>query len=165
MSAPPLPVAFGNYALGDFVELVAPAAISWWPQTPGWAVVGAVVLALGLRFSWRRLQHWWRNRYRAEALAELNGLPHSADLIARSNGLLKRVSLVAYPRTQVASLSGQQWVEYLNSCVPSPLFDGGCAELLAQGSYRQLDADAAALAELQQACARWIAAHEPPANA
>ena len=29
MSAPPLPDIFGNYALGEFVEVVAPNAISW----------------------------------------------------------------------------------------------------------------------------------------
>ena len=33
VSAPPLPETFGNYALGDFAEVVSPAAISWLPQT------------------------------------------------------------------------------------------------------------------------------------
>ena len=40
MSAPPLPDTFGNYALGDFFEVVSPAAISWLPQTAGWAWLG-----------------------------------------------------------------------------------------------------------------------------
>ena len=52
MSAPPLPEAFGNYALGDFVEVISPASISWLPQTPGWLFGGRgdrlVCRALGL---------------------------------------------------------------------------------------------------------------------
>ena len=64
MSAPPLPDAFGNYALGDFVEVVSPAAISWLPQTAGWAWLGLAALALALYKGWRWLQHWHRNRYR-----------------------------------------------------------------------------------------------------
>ena len=40
MSAPPLPDIFGNYILGDFVEVVSPENVSWLPQTVGVGVAG-----------------------------------------------------------------------------------------------------------------------------
>ena len=73
MSAPALPEIFGNYLLGEeFVEVVSPAVVSWLPQTAGWACLGAVCLALLMRYGYRRLRQWYRNRYRREALARLD---------------------------------------------------------------------------------------------
>ena len=53
MSAPPLPEAFGNYALGEFVEVVSPADISWLPQTAGWTWVGIALLLFAGHRGWR----------------------------------------------------------------------------------------------------------------
>ena len=74
MSAPPLPETFGNYALGDFVEVTSPASISWLPQTPGWLLVAAVIAWYVGRWAWRRLAQLYRNRYRKEALARLQAI-------------------------------------------------------------------------------------------
>ena len=64
MSAPPLPEAFGNYALGDFAEVVSPAAVSWLPQTVAWRWLAAALAVYLLYRGWRWLRHWHRNRYR-----------------------------------------------------------------------------------------------------
>ena len=74
MSAPPLPEIFGNYALGDFVEVVSPDAVSWLPQPAGWRVVAAALLGLALYRGWRALRRWYRNRYRREAAERLQRL-------------------------------------------------------------------------------------------
>ena len=77
MSAPPLPDAFGNYALGEFVEVVPPPDISWWPQTTGWWWLGAVLAGFALHRGWKLLRHWYRNRYRREAAGRLQRLAGS----------------------------------------------------------------------------------------
>ena len=164
MSAPPLPEVFGNYALGEFTEVVAPGAISWLPQTQGWFWVG---LALGLyaaRQGWLRLREWHRNRYRREALARLTELQSGADagLPTHINHLLKRTALAAWPRRQVARLSGREWVAFLNSaCDPQP-FGGELGQLLADGPYGVVSAEDDAADRLVQACARWISDHRGP---
>ena len=71
MSAPPLPEVFGNYALGDFAEVIAPEAISWLPQTAGWLWLGIVLMLVAMRYSAKKLLHWYRNRYRREATEQL----------------------------------------------------------------------------------------------
>ena len=163
MSAPPLPDAFGNYALGDFVEVVSPPAISWLPQTPAWGWLAAVLLIYGLIRAWRRLRHWYRNRYRREAAARLEQLAHESQpdaLVSQVNQLLKRSALAAYSREQVASLSGEEWVSFLNDqCAEQP-FAPEQARLLAVGVYTGQTLDASSGQALLAASRRWVCEHE-----
>ena len=167
MSAPPLPEAFGNYALGDFAEVVAPAAISWLPQTSGWLWLGGfLILWLG-RQLWMRLRRWYRNRYRREALAHLQRLQqsHSTGLpVSELNHLLKLTALAAWPRKRVARLSGSRWVAFLNETCQSAPFDGHCEQLLAGGGYRLEVVAGASSDQLLRASRQWISEHRGPAD-
>lgn len=165
MSAPPLPDAFGNYALGDFVEVVAPAAVDWWPQTTGWWWLGALLGGYAAYRGWQALRRWYRNRYRREAAARLQRLAGAAQgptLVADLNRLLKLTALVAYSRDQVARLSGQEWVDFLNGHCPGSPFSAEQGEMLAVATYtgRPIEADAGRL--LLAACLAWVREHESP---
>ena len=108
MSLPPLPETFGNYALQEFSEVASPDAISWLPQAVGWAGVGAALLILLLRYSWRHLRHWHHNRYRREAAARLQVFAMNTceeTWLIELNKILKLTALAAFPRQQVAHLS------------------------------------------------------------
>lgn len=167
MSAPPLPEAFGNYALGDFVEVVSPPGIDWWPQTSGWWWLGAVLLAgLGYRL-WRRLQRWYRNRYRREALLLLQALPADASshaLVGDINRLLKLTALAAFPREQVASLSGETWGQFLNRQCAAPPFSPEQCRLLAVATYSGTTLEPAAARDLLEASRNWVREHGNPAD-
>jgi len=167
MSAPPLPEAFGNYALGDFVEAVAPAAISWWPQTAGWWWLGAALGAFAAHRGWKFLRRWYRNRYRREAAARLQRLAGDAagkTLVADVNRLLKLTALVAYSRQQVARLSGEEWVNFLNRHCPTPPFSPAQGELLALAPYTGRALDAGTGGQLLAASLAWVRQHENPAD-
>ena len=130
MSAPPLPDIFGNYVLQDFVEVVAPTAISWLPQTKGWLILGLVLIAFLLRYCARRVRLWYSNRYRREAEKRLQELEQAAvqsKLLSELNRLLKLTAMAAFSREQVARLSGDEWVDFLNSCCPTAPFPASCA--------------------------------------
>lgn len=163
MSAPPLPDAFGNYALGDFIEVVAPPAVSWLPQTPGWWWLGAVLLVILLHRSWRRLRHWYRNRYRREAAGQLQQLARTGNpqtLAGEVNRLLKLTALAAFSREQVARLSGEEWVRFLNRSCPGKPFAPEQAEVLALGAYRQQPLDDPSRQRLIGASLHWVREHE-----
>jgi Domain of unknown function (DUF4381) len=163
MSAPPLPEAFGNYALGDFVEVVAPAAVSWLPQTTGWWCLGVVLLGFVLYRGWKRLRHWHRNRYRREAAGRLQQLAagaNSATLVSEVNRLLKLTALAAFSREQVAKLSGEDWVSFLNRHCPGSPFSWEQGRLLAVSTYRSEAIDNAAARQLLDASRSWISEHE-----
>lgn len=162
MSAPALPEAFGNYALGDFVEVVSPQAVSWLPQTPGWWIVGVGLTALALRYGWRRLRHWYRNRYRREAVARLQQISAQASdqrLLTEINKLLKLTAMAAYSRGRVASLYGEEWTEFLNRQCTQPAFTPEQSQCLAQGPYRPLALTTTSRAALLAASLTWVQLH------
>lgn len=167
MSAPPLPEIFGNYALGDFVEVVPPDAISWLPQTTGWLWLGLALLGFGLYRGWLRLRHWYRNRYRREAEQQLQQMADMADdqdQIGEINRLLKLTAMTAFSRQQVAQLSGTAWTDFLNRKCPSAPFSAQQGEMLALGPYRNLTIDRRSTEQLITASLSWVREHENPAD-
>lgn len=168
MNAPPLPEHFGNYALQPgFTEVASPGTISWWPATPGWAVLAAGLALYLLYRGGRALRRWRRNRYRREARRELRQLVASAGpetLANAASDLLKRTALAAFPRPRVAGLHGAAWVDFLNRhCAGAP-FDATLAEALSS-QYRQVPLAAGQQRALLAACDTWIKHHHGPADA
>src|SRR6187549_271512 len=89
-------------------DIVAPPPVPWWPPAPGWYWILGFVLVLLLVLVLRGILRWQHNRYRREALAELDrqeaalAAPEQrAVALASIAGLLKRAALSAWPRTEV----------------------------------------------------------------
>jgi hypothetical protein len=77
-------------------EMALPAPVSYAPQTWGWWVLLAVLMAAVLLVGARRYWQWRRDRYRREALVRLAELQSSDDQISALRELpelLKRVAL------------------------------------------------------------------------
>jgi hypothetical protein len=160
MSAPPLPDVFGNYAIKGITEVIPPDAISWLPTAPAWRVLAAAALLYALWRALKRGQRWWRNRYRREAIRQLNLLDsnHSERLPAMAC-LLKATALAASPRAEIARLSGRDWVAWLNQQVPGA-FSQQSAELLASIQYRPATPPPEQLDTLRRECLYWIRHHQ-----
>jgi hypothetical protein len=97
-------------------DVVAPSAAPWWPPAPAWYwFMAAASLAL-LIIAVIALRQWLRNRYRHEALAELARLEAAQrpEFIEHLAELLKRTALSVWPREEVASLTGPEWLAFLN---------------------------------------------------
>ncbi len=167
MSAPPLPEAFGNYALGDFVEVVSPTAVNWWPQTAGWGWLAAALSGLACYHLWRFLRHWYHNRYRREAATRLQGLAAARTplRVSELNRLLKLTALAAFAREQVAQLSGEDWVAFLNQHCPAAPFSEDQGRLLALAAYTGEPVETGAAQQLLLASLAWVREHENPRDA
>lgn len=98
------------YSLSNLRDIIVPDPPPLWPPAPGlWVLLGivaAVVLILFLEFHGARK----RNAYRRAGLALLEDARTVRDISV----LLKRVALAVFPREQVASLYGSDWVLFLN---------------------------------------------------
>ena len=162
MSAPPLPDIFGNYILGDFVEVVSPVSVSWLPQTAGWACLGALLGGLFLYRGAKRLRRWHHNRYRREAIDRLVHTTDQSFSIVALNKLLKLTALSAFPREQVARLSGEEWVSFLNRQCESSPFSPALGKIIADGAYRQSQITHSTREELVTAAVSWIRDHKSP---
>ncbi len=107
--------------LAQLRDIHLPDPMGWWPLAMGWYVV-AVVLGLVL-FSvlFLVIRHIINGRSKRQALRVLESylqdylIQRNVQISsARISELLKRVALVYYPRERVASLQGQDWIDFLN---------------------------------------------------
>jgi hypothetical protein len=104
--------------LAQLGDIETPPPVSMLPATSAWAVVAALVLALLGLGLWAWLRHRRATAYRRAALAELHDLAPAlvADdpaALARLATLLRRTALVAFPRAEVATLAGPDWLAFL----------------------------------------------------
>jgi len=105
---------FGSDRMWGLKDPPLPEPVSWFALTPGTVLLAGILLSLVGLFVWRRWQAWQRNRYRRIALAELSAMEDSAAGLAGLPTVLRRIALTAFPRVEVASLRGADWVAWLN---------------------------------------------------
>lgn len=138
--------------LDQLVVPTAPQAVSMMPHTVGWAVLGALLLALVLWRGWRSLRVYRANAYRRAALSELEA---AGDNPAKLAEILRRAALVAYGRRNVAGLQGSAWIAFLERTGGEP-WDETLGALLLNAPYRKQPRPAP---ELSKQVARWISKH------
>ncbi len=161
-------------SLQNLNDIVMPEAIGWWPLAPGWYILLAAILLGLLWLSWRYWQQWQANVYRRAALSELHELVAKIEQAGLRDSslrqlpvLLKRTALAAYPRTQVAMLSGPKWYEFINASTPQALFTAQLITDLDAIRYRTGKLDEimpSRIAELTSAIGQWIRSHDPAAK-
>jgi hypothetical protein len=138
--------------------LHAPQPIPWWPPAPGWWLLAA--LALGAA-AWLV---WWRRRMapRSAALSELSSLAsRSRDPVERAaavNRLLKRYALICWPHSGVASLTGEDWLAFLDEHGGAGDFSRGPGRILLTLPYGGVEPGSDQLIPLAR---RWIRANRP----
>jgi hypothetical protein len=129
-------------------DIHLPAPPDFWPPAPGWWLLAAVVLGLAAwagMLAWRRLKIR-RERQRVMALLEQlersSGEAATPEFLAQLSSLTRRLALMRFPRHEVASLTGQDWLRFLDSSGGDGQFSEGPGRVLAQGPYvRELSDD------------------------
>ncbi len=125
-----------------------PEAIGWWPPAPGWWVLIGVAL-IGLGFL---LRHWMRTRSRSAArryaLRQLKVIVHEYEqhkdavaFAANVSELLRRTMLAYAPRQNVAGLTGEEWLAWLDQDLAQPVFGSGPGRQLLDLPYRNPNLD------------------------
>lgn len=148
--------------LAQLRDIHLPTTIDTWPPAPGWWVLGALVLLAICAALYWLFRRWRQNRYRREALAELQALQdqygdNPGEYVEHYSALLKRVALTRYPREVVAGLTGERWARFLDTTGGTREFSMGAGQALISGAYeKQTDADIAQLHHLGE---HWIREH------
>ena len=102
----------------NLAPLDLPAEPSWWPLPASTLMLlGGFALVVLL---WRGYRHY-QGRLKRKALGLLSQLEDQPDLPALDS-LLRRIALTYFPRTQVAGLSGEAWLAWLDEQADSSKF-------------------------------------------
>ena len=133
-------------------DLQLPEAIGWWPLAPGWwLLIGLAALGVLLLLR-QHLRRRARGAARRHALLQLRQLTaeyerhrdavrFSADL----SGLLRRTMLAYAPRREVAGLTGDAWLAWLDQDLETPCFQTEAGRKLLEMPYRRPDDEVAAM--------------------
>lgn len=156
-------------SLENLHDIVVPGPVPWWPPAPGWYVVAFGLLLFLSWMGWKILRDRRANHYRRVALGELQRLRSLAAVAATREqalqqlpGLLKRTALAAFPRTEVAALSGDDWLRFLDRTGQTDAFTRGAGRRLSIVAYdpqRGASFSAADLEGLLEVSRKWILNH------
>ena len=120
-------------------DIHLPDTINSWILAPGW---WTVIIALTV-FSVYLARRWFVRRSRLKLLKPasielkaIENLTPDNQAITRLSALLKRICLIYYPAKKVASLSGDDWITFLNQHADKPLFDDVSTKLFTQVAYQ-----------------------------
>ena len=108
---------------------------------PGWWILVVLGLLLGA-VSFYLYRRYQRKGWQREAFLELEQLRSGlgnvppARTLSQTSTLVRRVALAARPRSDVASVHGEAWLNLLDSIVGKPLFKDGFGRLLETGPYQ-----------------------------
>jgi hypothetical protein len=154
------PIDFSQIPLRD---IHLPGAIGAWPPAPGWWILAAVIVAAAL-IGFMRYRSHFRERAALRALrrtlARLEEGAEPARCLQQISMIVRRfaMSMPAH-HDAVAGLTGERWLEYLDSHWDRAEFTAGVGRALAVAPYvppaRVRAGDVAALGALS---VEWVAA-------
>lgn len=124
-------------------DLHLPAEIGWWPPAPGWWLLIALAafgLFLLLRRAWLGYRRNAQRRIALRALKRLRARhAEGADavtLAVEMSELLRRTMLAYAPRGEVAGLTGEDWLAWLDRGLEGRPFTTGPGRDIESLPYR-----------------------------
>lgn len=154
--------------LAQLRDIHLPAEVSWWPLAPGWWILIVLGLALFAAGIYWLVKRWRASVHKRAAIRSLelsltkykrsknNGA--SQDYISSFSETIRRVALVSFPQQQVASLTGNTWLDFLDQSGNTKEFSSGAGKVIAMGPYQE-NADFKP-EELHKLGINWIKKHK-----
>jgi Ca-activated chloride channel family protein len=150
--------------VAGLIDMPLPQEVSLWPETWASRIAVVVLLVTAVVAIWRFISYRRVNRYRREALAELTRITSAPDtapgeLAAQLSLLVRRTALAAFPREQIAPLSGAAWLAFLYRSSGGTEFSRGPGRWLASAPYAKTGTNDSQRPELIELTRRWIRGH------
>lgn len=150
--------------LAGLIDIPLPQEASLWPQTWPLRIAIVLIVALAVWGIWRFVHRYRANRYRREALSELDRMRQTPDaapdrLAAQLSLLVRRTALAVFPRETVAPLTGTAWLAFLDRSYGGEEFSRGVGRWLVSAPYQQTAPGRHELNALRSLVDRWIRVH------
>ncbi len=128
--------------LENLRDIHSPPPIPFWPPAPGWWILATLVL-LCLITGWFFYQWQKKRALRKAALIELNQLEQSLSehqdfslFSAEISTLLRRIALTKFKQSEVAGLTGNAWLEFLDRTGQTDRFSQGAGKIIVTAPYQ-----------------------------
>ena len=138
----------------------------WWPPAPGWWILLLALLLLALLIWWwvRRRQLYPLGRWQQDARRQLLRLRRRVSkepakpIAGELSQLLRRIAITRCGRERTASLTGEMWLDWLqsNDSTGFPWREKGRLLLDLPYAPPGQEADSARLTELIEAALHWV---------
>ncbi len=132
-----------NDPLSQLHDIHLPPAVSWWPPAPGWWLLLLLIIAAGVALGWYLRQRSRRLELYRSAMQELDRIrrqfavqPDFSQLAAELSRLLRRVAITLVPKKDVAGLTGEAWLSWLDSRAKVGQFTQEPGRYLVEAPYR-----------------------------
>jgi hypothetical protein len=143
-------------------DIHLPEAIGWWPPAIGWWLLAVLVplLIVFLYWIYKRLTRRTAIKTARNNLAAIRQNPalDNSKKLHELSMLIRRVAISVNPRTEAASLTGRQWLAFLDKSIKGAPFSEGCGQLLADAPYRNTRPTEQEISQLISLCEDWLKA-------
>lgn len=139
-------------------DIHLPAPPGWWPPAPGWwllLALTAILVAL-TTWLWRRRKHPPIQKIGLRELSKLENThkTNPQHQVREISALMRRICISAFPRSDVAGLTGDAWLRFLDTQMGEHHFTDGPGRVLADAPYRP-DAEVD-VESLLRVCHDWL---------
>ena len=133
-----------------------PTDISWWPLAMGWWIlILFLLLTTYLAYYFCR-----KGRLKRAGLHALKAIKQQKltekERIQQLSALLRRISLCRYSKKQVAGLTGEKWLAWLDKPLKKKEFSQGAGQILITAPYQNTEPDKQQLEALFLLIKKWI---------
>ncbi len=147
-------------------DIHLPDAISWWPPAIGWWLLALLIPTLLVFSYWlyKRLTRKTALKTAKKTLAtiKLNVELDNNQKLRELSMLLRRVAVSLAPRIEVASLTGQSWLTFLDKSLTGTAFSEGCGQVLITAPYRNVAPSDHEISLLISLSEEWLKAQTTP---
>ncbi|UOA09499.1 DUF4381 domain-containing protein [Methylobacter sp. S3L5C] len=149
-------------------DIHLPEAIGWWPPAIGWWLLAVLIplFIVFLYWLYKRLTRKTAIKTAKKQLAFIKqySVVDNDKKLRELSMLLRRVAISVTSRTEVASLTGRQWLVFLDKSLTGAPFSDGCGQLLTTAPYRNTPPTEAEISQLISLCEDWLNAQTLPAK-
>ena len=119
--------------------LIEPDPIQYSFDTPGWNMIGILLILIVLFWGILMYIRYRQNAYRREAMTQLINIANSAfalqEKVTTINRILKQVAMHIDNREAVAALTFDNWFAFLSKTCKSPCFDEHLFGTIQKGQF------------------------------
>jgi len=130
-------------------DIHLPDSVSWWPIAPGWWIMLLLLISAALVvLVFKKIRE--HEQLKNQSMAEFSRLVEcyrrdgdSQELLSEISQLLRRISITQYEDRNVAGLTGDAWLEFLDEALVNYdnerelCFKGELGRSLTTGQYRK----------------------------